>query len=141
MEDRVTGVTAFQRFGATLLGLFAAVALALATLGVYGVVSFGVAQRRRELGVRAALGATRSDLVRLVVRSGLSIAGAGTALGLLGALVATRVLRSLLFGVAPSDPLTFAGIVGVLGSAVLLASWLPARRAARVMPTEALREA
>jgi predicted permease len=141
MEDRVVGVTAFQRFGATLLGLFATVALVLAALGVYGVVSFGVAQRRRELGVRAALGATDGDLVRLVVRNGLSIAGAGTALGLVGALVATRVLRSLLFGVAPSDPLTFAGIVAVLGAAVLLASWLPARRAARVMPTEALREA
>ena len=141
MEDRVQAVTAFQRFGATLLGLFAAVALSLATLGVYGVVSFGVAQRRRELGVRAALGATRGDLVRLVVRNGLAIAGVGTVVGLVGALVATRVLRSLLFGVAPSDPVTFAGIVLVLGAAVLLASWLPARRAARVMPTEALREA
>jgi putative ABC transport system permease protein len=141
MEDRIEGVTAFQRFGATLLGLFAAVALVLAALGVYGVVSFGAAQRTRELGVRVALGATRRDLVRLVVRGGLAIAAAGTLLGLAGALAATRVLRSLLYGVAPSDPATYVGIVLVLGAAVLAASWLPARRAARVAPAAVLRDA
>jgi predicted permease len=141
MEDRVEGVTAFQRFGATLLGLFAAVALVLATLGVYGVVSFGAAQRTRELGVRVALGATRRDLARLVVRGGLAIALAGTLAGLAGALAATRVLRSLLYGVAPTDPATYAAIVLVLGAAVVAASWLPARRAARVAPATVLRDA
>jgi putative ABC transport system permease protein len=140
MEDRIEGVTAFQRFGATLLGLFAAVALVLAALGVYGVVSFGAAQRTRELGVRVALGATRRDLVRLVARGGLAIAAAGTLLGLAGALAATRVLRSLLYGVAPSDPATYVGIVLVLGAAVLAASWLPARRASRVAPAAVLRD-
>jgi putative ABC transport system permease protein len=140
MEERVVGMMAFQRFSATLLTLFAAVALALATLGTYGVVSFAVAQRRREFGVRVALGATRHDVARLVVRGGLVIAGAGTAIGLVAALAATRVLRSLLYDVAPSDPVTFAGIVLVIGAAVLAASWLPARRAARVAPTEALRQ-
>ena len=141
MEARIAGMMAFQRFGATLLALFAAVALVLATLGVYGVVSFAVAQRTREIGVRVALGATRRDVVRLIVRGGVAIAGAGAAIGLVAALAATRVLRSLLFDVAPSDPATFAGIVLVLGGAVVLASWLPARRAAGVAPTEALREA
>ncbi len=141
MEDRVAAMMAFQRFGATLLALFAAVALALATLGVYGVVSFAVAQRTREIGVRVALGATRRDVVRLVVRGGVGIAAAGAAIGLVAALAATRVLRSLLYDVAPSDPATFAAIVALLGGAVVLASWLPARRAAGVAPTEALREA
>jgi predicted permease len=141
MEDRVAAMMAFQRFGATLLALFAAVALVLATLGVYGVVSFAVAQRTREIGVRVALGATRRDVVRLVVRGGLAIAGTGALVGLAAALAATRVLRSLLYDVAPSDPATFAGIVALLGGAAVLASWLPARRAAGVAPTEALREA
>ena len=141
LEERFADATAFARFGTLLLSLFAVVALALATLGVYGVVSFAVSQRRREFGVRLALGATGADVVRLVVRDGLAIAGAGTLLGLAAALAAARVLRSLLYDVAPSDPATFAGIVLLLGAAVLAASWLPARRAARVMPTEALREA
>jgi ABC-type antimicrobial peptide transport system permease subunit len=132
---------AFQRFSATLLALFAGVALALAALGVYGIVASGVAQRRGEIGVRVALGATRGAIVRLVVGHGARIALAGTVLGLLGALAATRVLRSMLYDVAPSDPATFAGIVVLLGLAVLVASWVPAWRAASVRPTEALREA
>jgi putative ABC transport system permease protein len=139
LEARFAESTAFARFGALLLSLFAGVALALATLGVYGVISFATAQRTREIGVRVALGATRRDVVRLVVGQGLAIAAAGAAAGLAGALASTRALRSLLYEVAPSDPATFAGIVALLALAVAAASWLPARRAAGVAPTEALR--
>jgi putative ABC transport system permease protein len=135
----VSDSLAFARFGALLLASFAAVALALATLGVYGVLSFAVAQRTREIGVRVALGARRGDVVRLVVDRGLAIAVAGGAVGLAGALATTRVLRTLLYDVAPSDPATYAAIVALLAAAVLAASWLPARRAAGVAPTEALR--
>jgi ABC-type antimicrobial peptide transport system permease subunit len=141
MEDRIAGAMAFQRFSATLLALFAAVALALATLGVYGIIASAVTQRRGEIGVRVALGATRGAIVQLVVAQGIRIAAMGTAIGLLGAFAATRVMRSLLYDVTPSDPATFAGIIVVLLVAVLLASWIPAWRAASVRPTEALREA
>jgi putative ABC transport system permease protein len=140
MDDRVAGAMAQQRFSAVVLALFAGVALALATMGTYGVISFAAAQRTREIGIRVALGATRQDVVRLVVGQGVGIAAVGAMLGLAGALAATRVLRSLLYGVAPSDPVTFAGIVVILVSAVLAASWLPARRAMRVQPAEALRD-
>jgi ABC-type antimicrobial peptide transport system permease subunit len=141
LEERTRDAMSFSRFSALLLALFGGVALALATVGVYGVISFAVAQRTREIGVRVALGATRGDVVRMVVgRQGLSLAAAGAALGLAGALAATRVLQSLLYGVTPSDPATFVAIVAVLGAAVLAASWIPARRAAGVDPTVALRE-
>jgi predicted permease len=139
MAARVADATAFARFGALLLAAFAGVALALATLGVYGVLAFAAAQRTREIGVRVALGATRGRVVRLVVGQGLAIAAAGGAAGLAGAFGATRVLRALLYDVAPSDPATFAVIVVLLGAAVVAASWLPARRAAGVAPTQALR--
>jgi predicted permease len=139
LEARFAESMAFARFGALLLTLFAGVALALATLGVYGVISFAAAQRTREIGVRVALGATRRDVVRLVVRQGAALAAVGAAVGLAGALGATRVMQSLLYDVAPSDPATFAGIVVVLALAVVAASWIPARRAAGVAPTEALR--
>ena len=140
MEERVARAMAFQRFSATMLALFAGVALALATLGVYGVVAFGVTQRTGEIGVRMALGATRADVVRLVVGQGLGIAAAGVAIGLVGAYGATRLLRTMLYDVAPTDPATFAGIVLILGLAVVAASWIPARRAARLPATVALRE-
>jgi predicted permease len=141
LEDRLADATAYARFSALLLALFAGVALALAAIGVYGVISFGVSQRTREIGVRVALGASRADVTRLVVGQGLGLALAGAALGVAAALAATRVLRSLLAGVAPGDPATFAAIVALLVAAVLVASWLPARRAARVQPAEVLREA
>jgi predicted permease len=141
LSDRLADATAYARFSATLLALFAGVALALAAIGVYGVISFAVSQRTREIGVRVALGASRGDVTRLVVGQGLALAVAGAAIGLAAALAATRVLRSLLYDVAPSDPATFAAIVALLVGAVLVASWLPARRAARVQPAEVLREA
>jgi putative ABC transport system permease protein len=129
----------YARFSALLLAAFAVVALALAALGTYGVISFGVSQRTREIGIRVALGATRRSVLRLVVEQGVWLAAIGGGLGLAGALVATRVLRSLLYGVAPSDPLTLVSIVALLTGAVILASWIPARRAAGVHPVEALR--
>jgi len=139
MTERVADAMAFARLSAVLLAAFAVVALALATIGVYGVVSFGAAERTREMGVRAALGATRGDVTRLVLRQGLGIATVGALLGIAGALAATRVLRSLLFDVAPSDPLTYAAIATLLFVTVLVASWTPARRASRVAPAEVLR--
>jgi ABC-type antimicrobial peptide transport system permease subunit len=123
-----------------LLAIFAAMALVLAAIGVYGVISFAAGQRTKEIGLRVALGASPGSVVRLVVRQGLAIAAAGLAAGVAGALLATRFLKSMLYDVAPSDPLTFAGIVAVLAVTVLLASWIPARRAAGVQPMEALRE-
>jgi predicted permease len=139
MASRVSDATAAMRFRALLLALFAAMALALATMGTYGVISFAVSQRTREIGVRIALGAKRGDVIRLIVRQGVGVAVVGAAIGLAGALIATRVLGSLLYDVKPSDPATFLGIVAVLVGAVLVASWVPARRAARIEPTEALR--
>jgi predicted permease len=139
MRERVSEAMGYARFSAILLAAFAAVALALAALGTYGVISFGVSQRTREIGVRVALGATRGDVLRLIVGQGIGLAVVGGALGLAGALAATRVLRSLLYDVAPSDPVTLVAIMALLVVAVVLASWLPARRAAGVHPAEALR--
>jgi predicted permease len=139
MRERVADAMGYARFSALLLAAFAVVALALAALGTYGVVSFGVSQRTKEIGIRVALGATRGSVVRLIVGQGIGLAVVGGVLGLAGALAATRVLRSLLFGVAPSDPLTLVSIVTLLVVAVIVASWIPARRAAGVQPSEALR--
>ena len=139
LESIVGESTASARFSAVALGMFAALALLLATVGTYGVISYAVTQRRREIGVRVALGATRSDVVRLVVGQGLRLAASGVVVGLGAAFMATRVLRSLLFGVAPSDPTTLAAIVTTLVLALLAASWLPARRAAGVPAVEVLR--
>jgi len=123
-----------------LLTLFAVVALSLAALGIYGVMSLAVAQRRREIGIRMALGADARRVLRLVVGEGLALAMWGAVLGLSGALLATRVLRSFLYDIRPSDPVTYVAIVLLLGGAAAVASWIPARRATRVQPTEALRE-
>lgn len=139
MEGRSAGAAAFQRTSALMLSLFAALALILAAIGTYGVISYGVTQRTREIGVRVALGATRRDVVRMIVGQGIAMAGIGAAIGLLGALFATRVIRTLLYAVSPTDPATLAGIVAVLTLAVVAASWIPARRAAGVPAIEALR--
>ena len=140
LESRVGDTMAYARFSALLLALFALVALALATMGTYGVISFAVSQRTREIGVRVALGATRGDILRLVVGQGVGIAVAGAVCGLAAALVATRVLRSLLYGVGPSDPVTFGAISALLVAVVVVASWVPARRAAGIAPLRALRD-
>jgi putative ABC transport system permease protein len=140
MRERVADAMRYARFSTLILALFGIVALALATMGTYGVISFGVAQRTREIGIRVALGAQRGELLRMIVRQGLFLSLVGGAIGLVAALAATRVLRSLLFEVVPSDPLTFVAILAVLALAVLAASWIPARRAATIHPSEALRE-
>lgn len=139
LSDRVARASAHARFLATLLGLFALVALILAGLGVYGVIAFGVSERRREMGIRAALGASREDVVRMVVAQGARLALSGLVIGVLLALLGTRVLSAILYGVVPSDPATFVVIVAILLGAALLASWIPARRAARVQPVEVLK--
>jgi putative ABC transport system permease protein len=128
-----------EHFQTALLSLFAAVALALAALGIYGVLSYTVTRRTAEIGIRMALGARRSDVLTLVLREGVSLAAIGLALGLLGALIATRALTSLLYGVTPADPAVFAAIVLIFGSTALLGCFLPARRAAAIHPNVALR--
>ena len=140
LESRTGDSMSYARFSTLLLVLFGVVALALATLGTYGVVSFAVAQRTREIGIRIALGATRGTVTRMVVGQGIGIAIVGGVAGLIAALAATRVLRSLLYNVAPSDPVTFIGMAVLLVLAVAAASWIPARRATGIQPTEALRD-
>ncbi len=140
MDEVVSRSLAARRFTLMLISLFTAVALALAAVGVYGVIAYGVAQRTREMGVRVALGALPSDVVRLVVRDGMLVAGAGVAAGLLLALALAPVLKAMLYAVQPRDPVTFLAVGGMVAVVALLASWIPARRASRVDPLEALRE-
>src|SRR5262249_27549961 len=128
-----------QRFIMLLLSIFAALAVALAALGVYGVMSFLVAQGTREIGIRIALGATERGVVTLIVGQGLRLAALGAAAGVAGALALTRFVSSLLFGVGGGDPLTFGAVVAALVLVALVASYVPARRAARIDPMIALR--
>jgi predicted permease len=138
--DRTLALTiARPRFTTILLGLFAALALVLASIGVHGLLSYVVVQRTREIGIRLALGAPRPAVLGLVARRGVGLALAGTAAGLLGALALSRLLGSLLFGVGPTDPVTFVAAPAILVAVALVASYLPARRAARVDPMIALR--
>jgi putative ABC transport system permease protein len=131
---------ASRRFTTLLLGLFGALALVLASVGIYGVVAFGVAERRREIGIRAALGARPADVLALVVKGALRLAAVGMLVGALAALGLTRFLSSLLFGVGPSDPVTFGGVAILLAAVVLAACVIPARSALRVDPNTALRD-
>ncbi|MDI1251285.1 MAG: ABC transporter permease [Lacunisphaera sp.] len=127
------------RFNTVLLALFAGVALALSVVGIYGVVSWNVTQRTREIGIRQALGANRASVLRLVIGQSMRVVVLGLVLGLGGALAVAHLMQSLLFEISPFDPLTFLVVAALLGLAALLACWLPARRAARVNPLEALR--
>jgi len=129
-----------RRLSLVLLAVFAAVALTLAATGVYGVMAQVVGQRTREMGVRIAMGANRSDVLALVMRQGMTLVIAGVALGLVGSLALARVLRGQLFGVEPTDPTTFAIVVLVLLASAALATLVPALRATRVDPVVALRD-
>ncbi|HEX6964642.1 MAG TPA: ADOP family duplicated permease, partial [Gemmatimonadaceae bacterium] len=138
-ETLIAQSMASRRFDMLLLASFAALALVLAAAGIYGLVAYSVTQRQREIGVRMAIGATSAGIVRLVLREGVWTAAVGAAVGLVGAAMLTRVMRSLLFGVGALDMVTFIGATGVLIVVALVASWLPARRAARVDPMVTIR--
>jgi predicted permease len=140
MDDRIGEDLAQPRVGVLLLSVFAAVALALAAIGIYGVIAYGVAQRTREIGIRLALGASTADVRRLVVRQGMVPVLLGVAAGIVGALALTRLMTGLLYGVSATDPLTYALVAFFLAGVALVASWLPARRATRVQPVVALRQ-
>jgi predicted permease len=139
MTQRTATATAAARFRAVLLAAFAIVALSLAAIGIYGVVSFAVTARTREIGVRIALGAERGRVQRLVIGEGMWLVGVGAIIGLVAALITTRVLRTFLFGLTPWDPITYLSVAVVLGFVGIAASWIPARRASCVDPVIALR--
>ena len=139
MEQIVDQSIAPRRFSMMLLAVFAIVALALASIGIYGMMSYSVAQRTREIGLRMTLGAQRGNVLRLVIGHGMKLALAGVALGLIAALALTRTMKNLLFGVSATDPLTFVAIALLLALVALLACWVPARRATKVDPMIALR--
>jgi putative ABC transport system permease protein len=139
MDERLRGSFAQDRFHTLLLVGLGGVGLLLAGVGIYGIIAYFVAQRRPEFGLRMALGATGGDIVRLTLRQSVMPVALGIAVGVAGAVAASRLLAPSLRGVGPRDPLTFAAVVLVLGAAAALASYLPARRAARVDPMAALR--
>jgi putative ABC transport system permease protein len=142
MQQIVSESMSSQRLPMALLGVFAALALMLASVGIYGVIAYSVAQRLREIAVRMALGAERRQVFQLVIVQGLRMAIVGLTLGTAAALILTRLLSSfshLLYGVVPSDPVTFAAVSLVLTAMAVLACYIPARRAARVDPMVALR--
>jgi putative ABC transport system permease protein len=130
---------ASRRFTTVLLGWFAGLALLLAGLGIYGVIAYGVSQRTYEIGLRQALGADRGSVLTLIVAEGLRLTGTGLVVGLLGTLATGRLIRSLLVNVTAMDPVTLMAVAVLLAGVAALASWIPARRAMAVSPTEALR--
>jgi putative ABC transport system permease protein len=139
MDELLELSLAEHRFNMFLLGLFAGLAMILAAVGIYGVVSYSVSRRTHEIGVRMAVGARRSDVLKLVLAHGARLAAAGLAAGILGAFALTRLMTSLLFGVTSSDPATFAAMIILMAAVALLACYLPARRAMRVDPIKAVR--
>lgn len=139
LEDLISGTIARPRFNATMLTLFAALGLLLASLGIYGVLSYSVTQRTQEMGIRMALGADPRDVLRLVVRDGMTVSLLGVVIGVLAALFATRAMAALLYGVEATDPAVFLAVAATLTAVALAASYIPARRATRVNPMVALR--
>jgi putative ABC transport system permease protein len=139
MDEYIAGATAAPRFNTILLGGFAALALLLAAVGIFGVISYSVAQRTQEIGIRRALGADTSSVMRLVLAQALGLTGAGIVTGIAGAYALTRLMKTLLYGITPTDAATFAAVAATLSAVALLASYLPARKAAKVDPMIALR--
>jgi ABC-type antimicrobial peptide transport system permease subunit len=139
VEQQLGEQTAERRFQTSLIGIFSLVALLLSAIGIYGLMHYFVAQRTNEIGVRIAMGAVYSDVMGLVLRQGLLLACVGIAVGLAGAVGVTRLISSLLYGVTPTDLVTFAGAAGILFLVAVLACWIPAHRAARIDPMVALR--
>ncbi len=139
MEQLHAVSTARQNFNMLLLTIFAGIALLLAAIGLYGLMSYSVEQRKQEIGIRLALGAEHRDVSSMIVRQGMLLAGSGVVIGLAAAFGLTRLIQSLLYGVKPWDPVTFGGVAVVLSAVALLASYIPARRAMRVDPVIALR--
>jgi putative ABC transport system permease protein len=139
IDELVEQQTGSQRFTTALLALFAAAGLLLAAVGIYGVVSFLVAQRKRELAIRVAVGASVADVLWLVLKEGVTMAAIGASIGLLGVWAAQKLLNGLLFGISAVDPVTFAGAALFLLTVVMIACWVPAWRASRVDPCVALR--
>jgi putative ABC transport system permease protein len=139
MDEWVSRSLAQSRFTSTVLVIFAALALLLAEIGIYGVMSYAVSQRASEIGIRIALGAADRTILGMIVGDGIRLAGIGLAIGVTLALALNRAITSLLFGTTPTDPLTFTAVVAILAIVALLASYLPARRAARIAPGDALR--
>ena len=139
MSDRVGEQLARARFTSWLMGIFSGVALLLTLVGVYGVMAYSIAQRTSEIGVRVALGAGRGDVLRLVLGRGLGLVGVGIVIGSVLALAATRLLRTLLFGVTATDPLTLVGVALLLIVTAMIAIYVPARRAIAIDPVTALK--
>jgi ABC-type antimicrobial peptide transport system permease subunit len=138
--DEALATSSFrQRISAVLVGIFAGVALVLAAIGIYGVMSYAVSSRTQEMGVRLAVGAQRRDVVWLVIRQVLSLSAVGLGIGILVLILAGRAVEGLLFGVRSADPVTMAAVTAILGAVALAAAWAPAFRASRVNPIEALR--
>jgi putative ABC transport system permease protein len=138
LSELVAGALAPRRFSLVLLFAFAAVALLLAAVGIYGVMSYSVSQRTREFGVRMALGAARRDVLQMVLGQGLRLCALGIALGVLAALGLARAISSLVYGVSSTDPLTYLALAAAVAAVALVATWLPARRAVKVPPSIAL---
>jgi putative ABC transport system permease protein len=139
LDETVSASLSQRRFSMELVGLFALIALLLAGLGIYGVISYVVSERTHEIGIRLALGAQRRNILHIVLRQGLGLAIAGAAVGLICALIVSQLMASLLYGIRPTDPLTFAGVALLFIGVALAACYVPARRAMKVDPMDALR--
>jgi putative ABC transport system permease protein len=139
MHELLANAAASTRFQMVLMGIFAGIGLLLAAVGIYGLISYSVTQRTREIGIRMALGAERSDVLRMVVREGVRLSLMGVGAGVLAAFALSRLMASLLYGVGPTDPTTFGVVPVGLTVVALAASYIPARRATKVEPVVALR--